>query len=367
MMMNVPLFLAFSSCPVLSFQYIRGPPPRRYLQLPSLATTAATNIDDPYGVVSTSNGEKEQWSTTSKFNPLGPPTFLSDLHIGESYYHDRTSQNKNITRLSSLPDIFLIRDMISSHDDREMLINFAVLQGMKTAGTKSSEENTVRKHSYLTWIDPHCINNGDGDSDGDAVSVTREIIVNSRQCFSHEAMNHLMDKVERLDHSFAEDMQVAKYDAGGRFDYHHDGYGRYLTVLTYLNGVGGTYFPFGNMNCSGIDFIDENQVSVMASKRMVEQGGILIAGKEGANTYTSSHYMNPKHVIEIKAGDAIAFYSYDCNGDKDHRSLHCSLTVPEEKWISTCWFRSEALTGPFKSMKKARMQDDWMGIANSIM
>ena len=40
----------------------------------------------------------------------------------------------------------------------------------------------------------------------------------------------------------AEDLQVAKYDKDGHFDYHQDVYSRYLTVLTCLNGIVGTYF-----------------------------------------------------------------------------------------------------------------------------
>ena len=130
-------------------------------------------------------------------------------------------------------------------------------------------------------------------------------------------------------------------------------------VLTYLNGVGGTYFPFAQMpesELEGIDFSNENAVSVMAFKHKVGQCGVLVVGKEGKDAYLGST-MNPRSIVDIQAGDAIAFYNFDSDGTKDLRSLHCSLSVPEEKWISSCWFRSEALTGPFGYMKKAWLQE----------
>lgn len=341
----LPLCLAFSRHVILHAPRGHHVVVGKFLQRPAHATVAVAG--DPY--VSTNNC-------------LGPPTVLSSLQVGEKYHHPL--ENKNITRLSAQPDIFLIRNLIASSNDRDMLMDAAIQQGMKVAGTKESKLNTIRKHSYLTWIDPYSFNSNGGDNG--ATSIARETIGKACRYFAHEVMNNLMENVERLDHTFPEDMQIAKYDTNGSFDYHHDGYGRYLTVITYLNGIGGTYFPFGNMGCklkgdNGIDFTNEHQVSVMAFKKTVDKCGLLIAGKEGANTYNSSSSLNPKTIVDIQAGDAIAFYNYDSNGDKDQRSLHCSLTVPEEKWISTCWFRSEALTGPFRSMKIV------VGAANSIV
>jgi hypothetical protein len=297
--------------------------------------------------------------TLQSFNPLGPNPNLSNLSTGESLQlHD-----KQITRLSSSPDIFLVRDLIQT-EDRKILMKAATLQGMKIAGTRSSGENTVRKNSYLAWIDPHSILCSNDDDEGgnywkDASSVARETIAKSRLCFVHDVMNDLINAVEKMEFCFAEDLQVAKYDEQGMFDYHHDGYSRYLTVLTYLNGVGGTYFPFGNMGDEellGINFTNETEVSVLKFKKNLDKCGILIVGEEGSNPYLkSSSFVKPKNIIHIKAGDAIAFYNYMPGGEKDLRQLHCSLPVPREKWISTSWFRSEALTGPFAALKKMQL------------
>ena len=171
---------------------------------------------------------------------------------------------------------------------------------------------------------------------------------------------------------------MARYDAGGNFDYHHDGYGRYLTVLYYLNGVGGTYFPFGDDDdraTMGVGGDGGALLAAATSKGFADEArGVLIVGKEGSDAYTAADFapspsvhrrdsrlvVNPKNIVRIGPGDAVAFYSYDIDGVRDMRTLHCSLTVPEEKWISTCWFRSEELTGPFASLKKARMMDAWI-------
>lgn len=292
--------------------------------------------------------------TASRLNPIGPPDLLLNLSVGESI----RSYDKNITRLSSSPDIFLVKDLISI-EDRKTLMLAAEFQGMKVAGTRQSGENTVRKKSYLTWIDPYSITTDEESESEDAPSVARETIFKSRLCFAHDVMNDLIDNVEKMDFCFAEDLQVAKYGKEGRFDYHHDGYSRYLTVLSYLNGVGGTFFPFGGMTdeLEGIDFTNEDEVSVLSFKRQLDKCGILIVGEEGSDAYLQSAFVKPKQVVQIEAGDAIAFYNYMPGGEKDLRLLHCGLPnpAPKEKWISTAWFRSEALTGPFASFKKAQL------------
>ncbi len=212
----------------------------------------------------------------------------------------------------------------------------AQTQGMKVAGTRHSGENTVRKNSYLTWIDPFSINTTDEDDWRDASSVARDTIFKSRSCFAHSVMNDSMNNAD-LAMCSPEDLQVAKYDKGGRFDYHHDGYSRYLTVLSYLNGVGGTFFPFGGMTdeLEGIDFTNEDEVSVLSFKRKLEKCGILIVGEEGSDAYLQSAFVKPKQVVQIEAGDAVAFYNYMAGGEKDLRLLHCSLPVSTEKWITT--------------------------------
>lgn len=296
-------------------------------------------------------------TVASSFNPIGPPDFLSNLSVGESIL----SHGKNITRLSSSPDIYLVKQFIPA-EDRQTLMQAAQTQGMKVAGTRHSGENTVRKNSYLTWIDPFSISPTDEGHWRDAPSVARDTIFKSRSCFAHAVMNDCINNAD-LGICSPEDLQVAKYDKGGRFDYHHDGYSRYLTVLSYLNGVGGTFFPFAGMTdeLEGIAFTNEDEVSVLSFKRQLEKCGILIVGEEGSDAYLQSAFVKPKQVVQIEAGDAVAFYNYMAGGEKDLRLLHCSLPVPTEKFITTQWFRSDALTGPFASFKKAQLFESFYG------
>ena len=298
------------------------------------------------------------------FNPLGPPEELSGLSLGQTIHlHD-----KDITRLSSSPDIFLIKDLIPK-DDRTTLIQAAESQGiMKIAGTRQSGENTIRKNSFISWIDPYTLssNKDEGENDDwrEAPTVARETILKSRLCFAHSVMNDIINNVDNIAVCSAEDLQIAKYNNGGSYDYHHDGYGRYLTCLCYLNGIGGTYFPFANMSkneLDGIDFTNENEVSVLSLKKQFDKCGMLIVGEEGQDAYLQSSFVKPKTIIQIDAGDAIAFYNYMPSGEKDLRQLHCSLPVPQEKWIATSWLRSDALTGPFALMKKAQLFGSWRG------
>lgn len=297
-------------------------------------------------------------TSVDSFNPIGPPSILSELSVGEKL--SPKSSNNPITRLSQSPDLFHIKNF-ASPVSRDVLIRAACNQDMKMAGTRKSESNTIRKNSYLTWIDPYNIVGERDATSREALDTARELVLQSKESFVHEAMHKFVKEGGRIDYFFAEDVQIAKYDEHGRFYYHHDGYSRYLTVLVYLNGVGGTYFPFANLGHASheIDTATEETAVDIAQKRQVGKDGILLIGKEGVQSYLPS-WEGPSSysAIEIEAGDAIAFYSYKPSGEKDWRAIHCSLTVPEEKWIATCWFRSEALTGPFSYLKKAAMLEN---------
>jgi hypothetical protein len=119
-----------------------------------------------------------------------------------------------ITRLSRRPDVFLIRDVLSSAD-ASTLMDSAARQGMKVAGmrgTSGDDGGRIRAGSYLTWIDPYDVlgegadaaapdnDDDDGGTGGAAVaapalvSVARDAISTSRRRISHDAMNDAMDR-----------------------------------------------------------------------------------------------------------------------------------------------------------------------------
>jgi hypothetical protein len=257
-----------------------------------------------------------------------------------------------------------MKGFLPNERDRSVLTGIGNSAGrMKLAGTNKSEQNTVRKHSYLAWIDPHSITSAGSYIDShDETTLARSMCRRAREHFISDILQK-QHHDGRLDYCWTEDLQVAMYRPGGRFDYHHDGNGRFLTVLCYVNGVGGTYFPFANPGEEGVsvvDFCDNERLAtdVAAATKRPGEDGMLLVGKEGIGAYCLSKDLCQKSsIVEIEAGDAVAFYSYNgagssastiaAGGSRDWKSLHASLTVPEEKFISTCWFRSEALTGPF--------------------
>ena len=183
-------------------------------------------------------------SPSTSFNPLGPPTLLASLKVGESFQIPSLLDTSlpsttfmTIKRLSQSPDIFRIRNF-TYKEQCQTLIQTAKSQGMKVAGTRNSHDNQIRKHSYLTWIEQT-----QDDGDDTAIQIAQTMGELAKLLFVHESISFQGDDQQ---YCMTEDLQVAKYDPQGSFDYHHDGYQRFVTVLTYLNGVGGTYFPLAN-------------------------------------------------------------------------------------------------------------------------
>jgi hypothetical protein len=343
-----------------------------------------------------------------EFNPLRPPSYLASLRIGESYNIPILGDAVKalcITRLSRNPDIFLVPSFIGQ---TERLIDAANRQGLNVAGTRKSQSNTIRTHSYLTWL-------GDTSDVDDAKDGALQDNHESSRCFLHsirdicnslfvheslqiqrdlnpEAGRHHHhqhpQKLLQSMHVTAEDMQIAKYDSGGCFHLHHDGFNRFLTVLTYLNGVGGTYFPLAQTkerdnNHHEHELLNPPKLSVNNDGSLSSQGyvvgedGLLIVGKEGESAYLDDSRGNDEAGIvegssafaRIHAGDAVVFYNYnrlmedasmtnvdgrddpeqtgDGGSGKEWRAVHAALPAPQEKWIATNWFRSDVLTGPF--------------------
>ena len=58
-----------------------------------------------------------------------------------------------------------------------------------------------------------------------------------------------------------EDLQVLKYEPGGEYALHHDGYRRLATMIYYLNGVAGTWFPF-----AGLETLDDGSDDAATSR-----------------------------------------------------------------------------------------------------
>lgn len=312
----------------------------------------------------------------NEFNPLGPPLCIASLAVGEVHSIPLLlpewpeQQPLRVIRLSRNPDIFLLQNLLASDEQRMSLIQTAKAKGLKAAGTRKSEDNSVRKDSYLAWINPNEnildeVTQSAGDTAQDMMDVAKTLFV-------HESLL----TVDEPGYFSPEEVQVAMYDEGGCFDLHHDGSNRFLTVITYLNGVGGTYFPFAQT--SGADIgtapvikMEGNGAEALSAAAVPGKDGLLIAGKEWNCESCSSASVPPGAVVRIQPGDAVAFYNYHLGQDqagedvvlcpetdvKEWRALHASLATPREKWIATNWFRSDNLTGPFAGLYRERLLD----------
>ena len=300
-------------------------------------------------------------------DPFGPPSVLASLKVQEShipqYFLNMTDAATTspliITRLSHDPDIFLARNFVPTEQQGHDLIITAQEQGLKTAGTRQSEAQSVRKSSYLTWIDPYSstTNNAEkNDLATAAIETARVMSELSQALFVHETLLSPTKLVT------CEDLQIAKYDPTGCFDFHHDGYNRFVTVLTYLNGIGGTYFPMAqtttnndaNKNIDGASLIsklkrcnqitmDEQKLLSVESEFQVGADGLLVVGTEGEAAYSISK-KSENAIVRIQPGDAIVFYNSkfrwkERKAIENYRSMHAGLRVPQEKWIATNWLR----------------------------
>lgn len=302
-------------------------------EISSLKVT--NSIANDYQISGVSDEVEKIFNVDPKENLLGPPKSLESLKIHESIIaRNSFSGNITIQRLSRDPDIFLLKGVLSP-DVTSSIKLFAQEQGLKIAGTRKSDENSIRKNSHLTWLDKI-----DATSDRyfEIVKNMEDLAVT----FVHET---LRSQSEMYD---LESLQVAKYDQEGKFDFHHDDYGRFATVLYYLNGVGGTYFPYAqtreindNFSLRSLD---------IEKTRIPGKDGLLIVGNEDPKHYIHSELSDEEidsaSIAYIEPGDAVLFYNYR-PGEKIQNSLHGSLPVPCEKWISTNWIRSEKLTSSF--------------------
>ena len=365
-------------------------------------------------------------------DPFGPPSVLASLKVQESYTPLYLSNDKIgatstttspllpciITRLSHNPDIFLVRNFVPAPEQRDALIAMAQQQGLKSAGTRgrqssssSEAHQTIRKNSYLTWIDPYD-DAAAAMKDDTGTTTTNVLLATTKTTTAIETARLMTELTQALFvHDTlsspatlftCEDLQVAKYRPTGYFDLHHDGFNRFLTVLTYLNGVGGTYFPMAqtttttttttttlNTNdkqtnddtrtnnniederallppklkrCYQITTDGEQQQLFLEKEFKVGQEGLLVVGTEGEAAYSSSssssissrnnnllgveQQKNDNAIVRIQPGDAIVFYNYKFHWndqtaiiENNYRSMHAGLRVPQEKWIATNWLR----------------------------
>lgn len=281
-------------------------------------------------------------------NVIGPPEPLRSLRTGEhidafrSLQYEGIQCNNNseilefsIERVSSKPDIFCLRNFVTQAEC-EQIQSLAKETDQSRAETVTKNDTSSRTNCSVAWIPSNGARKFNLVSD--LVSSTANIFL-SKDVLSHPSAG-------------VEDLQVLEYEVGGEFVYHHDGIPRILTVIYYLNGVGGTWFPLA---CAESEEITTQLTEPRNKAHALELVKDLAPGRDGLLVKGTGNKRNESNQREctsntvwIGQGDALAFYNYldDGSARVDWRSLHCGLQTTNEdgtKWIANHWYRLNSL------------------------
>jgi hypothetical protein len=301
--------------------------------------------------------------TTIPSNILGPPESIRGLKIGQQVNAYRKTVVEadadeiekvvdfTIERVSFGPDAFVLRNFLTE-SECSGIQKIASNSHMEQAETITKSDTSSRKNCQVAWIPS-------------AGPNTSNIVQN----LVATVANLLLSKSVLSNQSAGvEDLQVLRYGVGGEFILHHDGEPRIMTVIYYLNGVGGTWFPLARTSNDEKDdpclAMDTGAISAQFSRsrqapqnkeQALDLGAGYEPGKHGLlvkgtnNGHVANEDLDSSHVALIQQGDALVFYNYcdDGSAQLDWRALHCGLPTLEEdneKWIANHWFRVNDLS-----------------------
>jgi len=257
---------------------------------------------------------------------LRPPSFLDELEVGESYSPFEPLQ---IRKVSNDPPIFVIRNFLPLHHCQTLME--ATEDRLRAAKTVTGSAQH-RVGSSLAWIHP----GDDKEHERIAAIMTKLSVHLFRNCDNDDVSSnqHIQN---------AEPLQVVRYDQSGSFDLHTDGCDRVATVLTYMNGVAGTWFPFVGASDDEVKAMKQRNHADLEN-RVIGRDGLLICGEEQPLSLEEESSSKHESVVRVSAGDAVVFYNYEpdaLGGNKVEawRSLHCGLKALDTKWIATNWLR----------------------------
>jgi hypothetical protein len=269
---------------------------------------------------------------------LGPPEPLKSLQLGQTLNAFRTvvpsddddddSSNPqkvdfSIERAANRPNIFILRNFVTPSECNQIQA-LAEEGGMKTAETVTKGDTSSRKNCSVAWIP---------SSGPDGSSIVSGLVASTVNIF-------LSDVVKSHPSAGVENMQILKYGVGGEFVHHQDGDSRILTVIYYINGVGGTWFPLADRNDGEIP---KNKVKVLEVVENLEPGkhGIFLKGGSSSSISSVEEENDNMHTVLVNKGDAVAFYNYRDEGSAqlDWAALHCGSPTDETKWIANHWYR----------------------------
>lgn len=329
------------------------------------------------------------------------PEPFNTLKIGEAFCPiPDLAPGLTVKRLAKIPDIFLVRQLLPLESERKSLVDETSRCQMSLAESTFGP-TSKRRGSNVWWINDEAPSSSQHSSyHCQATSFSppgRQVAHYMSNISAHLFLPRIATTTGTTKQKFSvaeqiqkERLQLVQYEPGGAFDLHHDGQSRFLTVLTYVNGVAGTWFPFAQ-TCAAPSMTsssDEDDCIKVEDKLILKNGetpgrnGLLIVGSEhnsiieaptsqrnpemvtlgGRNRnlclseeeskmtfrrYTASNDNNSA-VVHIQPGDAVVFYNYNfCLGEKKEgvlnpvpnwRAIHAALPTRKEKWIATNWF-----------------------------
>lgn len=326
-------------------------------------------------------------ATTQLLLDLGPPEILQSLHIGQhleafrtkffnkqndnkdtissSSSFERRPSNFTIERVSYTPDAFILRNFLTPYEC-SLIQSTAQEIGMKPAETITKNDTSSRKNCTVAWLSPSSV--ATSSTATYTSSTTSLLVSNLLSCTA----NILLSKnILSNPSAGVEDLQVLRYGIGGEFVLHHDGEPRVLTVIYYLNGVGGTWFPLArtinhdlkqqlhdnvededeyertmerqfynvrrqsttikNRSCGGGDDDDsrtpvpQNKEQALHLKKGYQPGtnGLLVQGMSTSTSFAKNNDGNnhdnddSNHIAWVQQGDALAFYNYHSSTSDD--------------------------------------------------
>ena len=247
---------------------------------------------------------------------LRPPEPLYSMPIGSSiraFRKNSKDENSNsdfqVVKVCQDPPIFVLRNLLSP-EDCQRIQQEATNLSMGPAETVTKGDFQSRKHCTVAWIQ-------EMESDPPLVLPLAR------------GLAHLFvsEDIRKDPCSGIEDLQVLHYEEGGEYVLHHDSETRALTIIYYLNGNAGTWFPLAGSKLPRP--LHKVQAMRQCQSLYPEQHGICVGGER----------------LPINAGDAVAFYNYldDGSGMLNWRAIHTGLPAKGSKWIANHWFRSGGL------------------------
>mmetsp|Transcript_15557 Transcript_15557/g.44952 ORF Transcript_15557/g.44952 Transcript_15557/m.44952 type:complete len:292 (-) Transcript_15557:71-946(-) len=257
-------------------------------------------------------------------DPLGPPNALINLKIADPplrAYRMLPSGREHsffIQRTSYEPDSFLLRGFLRPDETRRIMEEEKEMEQAQTVDGGTS----ARKGCQVGWLDNSKI---DGMV-GILASAAGNILLAEEVRFSAGAG--------------CEDLQVLNYDKGGEYTFHHDANDRVLTVLYYLNGEGGTWFPLAEVRQHLVESVGpktREDALRMAHWCKAGSDGLLLCG------CSNNECADSNGVVGIEAGDAVAFYNYSTDVQTGRRkpiwkAIHAGVPATTRKWIANHWF-----------------------------